>query len=175
MTVDQIIGPQAGNLTITNGQATFTLPSYQTAPGGEAIITQNNASTLSNKTFDSSSNIAKQAFAVFDFGISGGAVGQYPLAMNLPNKAVIVNSMIDVITAPVGGTVSVGAVSVADILAASTNPQLLVSSRYLGKPVFGSTSNVIKLAASTGAFLNIGTSPLTAGKFAIELDYFISQ
>ena len=73
VTTDQIIGPSSGNLTITNGQATFTLPSYQTAVGGEAILTQNNAATLTNKTFDSSSNVAHQSFGVYDFAIAAGS------------------------------------------------------------------------------------------------------
>ena len=95
--------------------------------------------------------------------------------MNLPNKAVITNVIVDVITAPVGGNVSFGAVAVSDMMASNAPSFYLGGYRLLGKQVAGSTANPIKLAAATGAFMNILTTPLTAGKFAIAVDYFISQ
>lgn len=173
VTTDQIVGPVNG-LTLYNGQDVITFPTNYN-PNGEQALTQNSAVTVYNKTYEQSSNIAKEAFGLYDYTVSGGTIGNYNLGMGLPNKAVITKVWMDVITQPVGsgGSVGLSAASTSDMFNPLVTQNFTVG-QWLGKPQ-GTSSTTVKLSAATGVTLNITGANLSAGKIAVFIDYLISD
>lgn len=135
--------------------------------------------TLINKT--SNLLIAKYSFAV-----QGGSTAapislltdlSKPLSYAvLPNKAIIKNMWVSVLTQPASSgtsTVSLGAVSGVDLLAA-TDKSVLVAGMLQGIPD-GSTTKMIKLSADKTVKASVGTTALTAGKFNVFIEYVIGD
>jgi hypothetical protein len=118
----------------------------------------------------------------YDFSKQGGVVGSIPLLNPLngfqgtmPLNAVIVGCLIDVITAPTGGGASIAITSgqtAADLKAATA-----VAS-YTGLvaciPV-GSAATSIKLTADRLPAIVVSGGALTAGKFNVHIQYFMSE
>lgn len=119
------------------------------------------------------------ARAKYDFAVQGGAVGTGNLVgedgkiVTLPNGAVIVDCLIDVITpatTSASGTIALTANSAADLKAATA------AASYTGRvaciPV-GSAATAIKLTADRTLTYSIATGAITAGKFWIYVQYIV--
>lgn len=117
-------------------------------------------------------------FAV-DGGSSAAAIGlkgPNGKALTLPNKAIVRDCIIDVITAPT----SAGSATIAIGTGQAAN-DLKVAAAYSGfsalmacVPV-GTAATAIKLTADRSPTLTIATAPLTAGKINVIIDYEISE
>lgn len=124
------------------------------------------------------------AKAKYDFSVLGGAVSTLSLrdpddltkTVTLPNKAVITTAYIDVITAMAsaggGGTIALSANSAGDLKAAVDADTL--SGIVACIPV-GSAATSIKLTAERTLTVAIATEALTAGKFILFVEYFVSE
>lgn len=122
--------------------------------------------------------------AKYDFSVVGGAVGSVNLrdltdstkTVTLPNKAVITTAYIDILTAMASaggtGTIALTAQSAGDLKAAVDADTL--SGIVAGIPV-GSAATSIKLTAERTLTATIGTEALTAGKFILFIEYFVSE
>lgn len=122
------------------------------------------------------------ARAVYDFSVLGGAVGTLTLkgvngeaSVVIPNKAVIIDCLIDVqtpLTTSASGTVSFGANSTVDLKAA------LAAASYTGRvaciPV-GTAATAVKVTADRTLSAAIATGAITAGKFTVLVQYILSQ
>jgi hypothetical protein len=124
------------------------------------------------------------AKAKYDFAVLGGAVGTLSLrdpndstqAVTLPNKAIITNVIIDVITAMTStgnnGTIALNANSAGDLLAAVDADTL--SAIHAGIPV-GTAATSVKLTAERTLQVTIATNALLSGKFIVHVEYMISE
>lgn len=173
ITVDVISAPDG--LTVQSGQGNYTFP---TAKKTEEISTKTNTITLSNKSFDKTSAVYKQARGVYDFAVSGGATNaNISLGMNIPAKAIIVKGVIDVVTPPTAQsgspTIGISAATGQDIYG-DIVVQNLFAGQFLTKQQ-GATANYVKLSGATNVTLNIKSAALTAGKIVVFLDYLISE
>lgn len=126
------------------------------------------------------SNRIHIAKAKYDFAVQGGAittsgnlVGENGLLVQLPNKAVVVNCLIDVLTpatTSASGTIALSAQSAGDLKAA------LAAASYTGLvacvPV-GSAATSIKLTADRTLTYAIATGAITAGKFWVYVYYIL--
>lgn len=96
----------------------------------------------------------------------------------LPNKAIIKNVWIDVLTTVASSgsaTVSVGAVSAIDLLAATAKGTIPVAGGRLQGIPAGTTTTFIKLSAAKKVLANVGTAALTAGKFNVYIEYVVGD
>lgn len=156
----------AGTLS-ANRDAQFGL--NKASPGAMAKY-QLGTAIISNRI-----HIAK---AKYDFSVQGGAIGTGNLvgedgkSFVLPNKAVIVDCLIDVLTpatTSASGTIALTAQSAGDLKAA------LAAASYTGRvacvPV-GTAATVIKLTADRTMTYTIATGAITAGKLWVYV-YFI--
>lgn len=94
----------------------------------------------------------------------------------LPANAVIQNVWVDILTSATSSStssLSVKAVNAADLLA-STNVNNVLVGRKQGVPD-GTTTKFIKLSASKTIKATISTTPLTAGKFDVFIEYVIGN
>lgn len=137
---------------------------------------------------------------LYDFSVQGGAIGAIklidpvlvsgskPVLLGvqaqqlaiLPPSAIVVRALIDVITAPLSGgsaTVSVGTgVGAADLLAATAKASF--TGLLDGIPV-NTAATSIKVSAATVAgvspSMTIAVAALTAGKFNVHIEYYLSD
>lgn len=130
--------------------------------------------------------VAKQKLwsvkCVYNFAVDGGALGAHTLkdeqgkACVLPNKAVVRDVLVDVLTAPTSGgaaTISLGAgVSAVNFKAATAIASY--TGLVAGIPV-GSAATAIKLAADQSPSMTIAVAALTAGKFNVHIQYQLSE
>jgi len=117
----------------------------------------------------------------YDFSVRGGAVGD--IALNgepLPKNAVIWDGVVDVITPLTGGASATAAVSTSqsanDLITAADitgAPWSTTGSKAL-VPV-GTAAASIKLTAERHPKLVVGTADLTAGKFNLFIEYYLSD
>lgn len=120
------------------------------------------------------------AKAKYDFAVQGGAIGTVNLvgedgkAVVLPNKAVVVDCLIDVLTqgaTSASGTLALGTGQAGNDLKAAT-----AAASYTGRvacvPV-GSAATVIKLTADRTMTATIATGALTAGKLWVYVYYIL--
>lgn len=117
----------------------------------------------------------------YDFSVQGGAIGSVNLKdvngmdATLPRSGIILNSLIDVITAPTSGgaaTIAFTAQSAGDIKAA------LAIASYTGLVAgvpTGSAATCIKLTADRTLTATIATAALTAGKINVIIQYILSE
>lgn len=117
----------------------------------------------------------------YDFAQRGGAVGDIVLAGEpLPNKAIVWDGVVDVITPLTGGASATAAVSTAQ----SAN-DLITAADVTGAPwstagskaivPVGDAAHSIKMTANRAPKLVIGTAALTAGKFNLFIEYYLSD
>lgn len=119
---------------------------------------------------------------VYDFSVDGGAIGAITLkdeqgkACVLPNKAIIRDVLIDVVTAPTSlglATIALGAgVSAVDLKAATAIAAY--TGLVAGIPV-GSAATAIKLSADQSPIATIAVAALTAGKLNVHILYQLSE
>ncbi len=176
VTTDYISAPDG--LTVVVGKRTYSVPSSpQTATA--ALVDTTSAQSLTQKTFDHTSNVQHRVSGTYDFAASGGAVGSYPLGMTVPANALITNAILDVITAPGTSTgsptIAIGSQTAGDILAATTNTNLSAG-LSIGKEGVGSSQAIIlasalRVSAASAVSLVIASNPISVGKIKVFLDY----
>lgn len=118
----------------------------------------------------------------YDFSKQGGAVATYNLkAMDgadckLPNKALVMQATIDVITAgvtPSSGTIAIGTgVAINDIKTATAAAS--ITGVLDGVPNWAA-ANKVKTAAVVTPSMTIATGKITAGKFNVFISYLLSN
>lgn len=120
--------------------------------------------------------------ARYDFATSGGAVGTIALLdgeglpVKLPNKAIITNAIIDVITQPTSAstpTIAITVQSANDILTATAIASLTTGVKQ-GTPA-NTVGTAIKMTAENSVSAVIAGTTLTAGKFMVLIDYVVSE
>jgi hypothetical protein len=117
----------------------------------------------------------------YDFDVSGGAVGDITLVGTpLPDNAIIWDGVVDVITplTAVGGATAAVSTSQAanDLITAAAvagAPWSTAGSKAI-VPV-GTAAASIKLTANRAPKLVIATDDLTAGKFNLFIEYYLSD
>jgi len=117
----------------------------------------------------------------YDFDQRGGAVGDIVLAGEpLPDNAIIWDGVVDVITPLTSGGSGTGAVSTAqsanDLITAaavSGAPWSTAGSKAI-VPV-GTAAASIKMTADRAPKLVIAVADLTAGKFNLFIEYYLSD
>lgn len=117
----------------------------------------------------------------YDFAVLGGAVGSLNLLgpdgnkIVIPNKAIVRQVWIDIITAIVStsndGTISVGLNTAIDLLAAVDGDTL--SGVTAGIPV-GTAATMVKATADRTLTCAIAVHAFTAGKFNVFVEYVLS-
>ena len=119
--------------------------------------------------------------AKYDFSVSGGAIGAISLldengkAAIIPNKAVITDAMIDVITAPTSGgsaTIAIGVNTTTDLKGATAYGSY--TGIVAGVPV-GTAATAVKTTADRTVTATIATAALTDGKFYVLIEYMLSE
>ena len=110
-------------------------------------------------TFDTAVNDAAETPA------SNKLVGAHPMAVSIPDNAIVISGHVDVITAVTSegaATVAIGLVSGVDLLAATAKTSLGLAAQV---PMAAVKTAPIKLAAEKAVTVTVGTAALTAGKF----------
>lgn len=117
----------------------------------------------------------KTAVALYDFATDGGAAGDISLGTILPDNAIILNGRIDILTAMASaggaGTIALKLAGANDILSAVDADTL---SGIVATVPVGSAATSFKLTAAKTLTATVGTEALTAGKFMVFLDYYVS-
>lgn len=119
---------------------------------------------------------------VYDFSKQGGAIGTVNLLQAngqpavLPNNAVIVDCLIDVLTA--GTTSASGTIALSSGQTAADLKAALAAASYTGRvaclPV-GTAATTIKATADRTMTATIATGAITGGKFNVLVQYIISD
>jgi len=114
--------------------------------------------------------------AVYDFSVDGGLVGSVPLndasgsPLNLPEKAIVISSHIEIEAAVTSGgsaTVAFGLIGNTDAFKAATGKASLT----LDAVFAGGNDLPLKIAAPTPVAVTIAVAALTAGKIRIFIKY----
>jgi len=122
--------------------------------------------------------------ATYDFAVQGGAVGAITLLdantgkpAVLPKGAVITSAIIHTLTNASTGsspTIAVGTGQAAnDLKAATASSSYATSALLAGIPV-GSAATAVVLTADSTMSITIAVAALTAGKFNVLVEYFLS-
>jgi len=96
---------------------------------------------------------------------SNADMGAHPMAVSVPDNAIVISGHVDVITAVTSegaATVAIGLVSGVDLLAATAKTSLGLAAQV---PMAAVKTAPIKLAAEKAVTVTVGTAALTAGKF----------
>ena len=96
---------------------------------------------------------------------SNKTVAAHPLAVTIPDNAIVIGGHVDVITAVTSNgaaTVAIGLVSGVDLLDATAKTSLGLAAQV---PMAAVKTAPIKLAAEKAVTVTVGTAALTAGKF----------
>ena len=117
----------------------------------------------------SSAGVAKSLSATWDFSVNGGAAGSVPLTVILPNKAIIVEAYLDVLTAVTGA----GNVSFTVPVDGALHTGTISSATPVG-PSINSLATPKKLTADRIVQATIATG-VTAGKIQLFVRYLIGQ
>ena len=124
--------------------------------------------------------VPRVAVATYDFAVTGGAVTAHPLGVEIPNGAVVVDSLIDVVDTIVAdsgetGTIAIHLQSANDIVSAIAVGDTGApwdAGLHAGVPV-GTAATAIKMTADRQITATIGTAAVTAGKFRVWIHYVI--
>ena len=111
-------------------------------------------------TFDTAANDATSPTPV-----SNKTVAAHPLAVTIPDNAIVIGGHVDVIAAVTSGgsaTVAIGLVSGTDLLVATAVASLGLAAQV---PMAAVKTAPIKLSAEKAVTVTVGTAALTAGKF----------
>ena len=95
---------------------------------------------------------------------SNAEMGAHPMAVSVPDNAIVISGHVDVITAVTSegaATVAIGLVSGVDLLAATAKTSLGLAAQV---PMAAVKTAPIKLAAEKAVTVTVGTAALTAGK-----------
>ena len=124
----------------------------------ETAITKIEGLNVTKFTFDTAANDAASTPK------SNKIVGAHPLAVKIPDNAIIVYGHIDVIAAVTSdedATVAIHLVSANDVLTATGKANLTIKAQILTAAV---NAAPIKLEAEKAVTVTVGTAALTAGK-----------
>lgn len=119
--------------------------------------------------------------ALYDFSVSGGAIGAISLldengkAAVVPDNAIITDSMIDNITPATSdgsATIALGVNTTTDLKAATAYTSY--TGILTGIPV-GTAATAVKMTADRTVTATIATAALTAGKFYVMVEYMLSE
>lgn len=130
---------------------------------------------------DDSGEIKKTAKGQYDFGASGGAQGTFALGVNIPDNAIITRAWVEVLTTLTSGTdaatVALHAEGADDIVAAIAisnggNPW---DAGFHEGIQDGAAANMIKMSALRALTATVAVEDLTAGKFNVFVEYYISE
>jgi len=117
----------------------------------------------------------------FDFAVQGGTVGDIVLNGDpLPSKAIVWDGVVDILTPLTDGSDGTSALSTAqsanDLISDTANSGAPWSSTGLKAIVpVGTQATAIKLTAERKPKLVVAGHDLTAGKFNLFLQYFLSD
>lgn len=109
-------------------------------------------------TFDTAANDAASTPA------SNKTVGAHPLAVTIPDNAIVIQGFVDVIAAVTSNgdaTVAIHLANANDLLAATGKASLTLAAQL---PMAAVIAAPIKLAAEKAITVTVGTAALTAGK-----------
>jgi hypothetical protein len=121
---------------------------------------------------------AQYAHGLYDFAVDGGAVGSITLRGDavIPSGAIIIDSGINVDTAPTSGgaaTIAVQSEAAGDIQAAAAISGAPWSTTGAKRGSLTATSAPVKTTAARTLTAVVGTAALTAGKFTIWAAYLV--
>ncbi len=121
------------------------------------------------------------AVATYDFAVDGGAVGAHGLGVTIPDNAIILDGMVDVITTCTtagadAGTMAIHVEGANDIVAAIavsdvSNPW--DAGLHAIVPL-GTAATAVKTTAAREITATIAGQEFTAGKFVVFLRYAVS-
>ncbi len=160
-----------GTLDIETG-GIFSLNSTTITPSSTEFNQLHNASQGSGEL-----EVQRVARCFYDVTVSGGGAGTSTLSCTLPANAVIVGGLLDFATGITGGsgaTVAIQANTANDILSAHSINTNYFTGRMAIVPVYTAAS-AVKMTGASSLQVVIGSSTLTAGKFNLFIDYFLSQ
>ena len=109
-------------------------------------------------TFDTAANDAASTPA------SNKTVAAHPLAVKIPDNAIVIQGFVDVITAVTSdgdATVAIHLATAADLLAATAKANLTLAAQL---PMAAVIAAPIKLSAEKAITVTVGAAALTAGK-----------
>jgi len=124
----------------------------------ETAITKIEGLNVTKFTFDTAANDAASTPA------SNKTVGAHPLAVKIPDNAIIVYGHIDVIAAVTSegdATVAIHLANANDLLTATAKTNLTLAAQL---PMAAVIAAPIKLTAEKAVTVTVGTAALTAGK-----------
>lgn len=141
------------------------------------LLTRCNKATPHEGLGTELNGMGNQLKAIYDFSVSGGAIGDIALldsegnAATLPSGAIITKVLVDVITAPTSlgaATVALKAQTAADLLAATAKAS--VTGLLDGVPV-ATAATSIKLTADRQVYATVAVAALTAGKINVFINW----
>lgn len=116
------------------------------------------------------------ARATWDFAVDGGAVSTIGLGVTMPDNAIIVGGILDIVTgmtsAGGGGTIALNSEGAGDLLAAVDADTL--SGLVAIIPVWTAATSV-KMTSANELQVTIAVEALTAGKFVLFAQYVVSD
>jgi len=124
----------------------------------ETAITKIEGLNVTKFTFDTAANDAASTPA------SNKTVGAHPLAVTIPDNAIVISGFVDVIAAVTSNgdaTVAIHLVDANDLLTATGKANLTLAAQL---PMAAVITTPIKLAAEKAVTVTVGTAALTAGK-----------
>ncbi len=118
----------------------------------------------------------------YNFGVDGGLIATTQLrGPTLPDNAVIKDAYIDVTVVPTSGgaaTIGLGFETTTDINnedAVSGAPWSAIAVVATDAPTHGTPGGYVKLTGNKGLQMIIGTAALTAGVFAVIVEYDVTE
>ncbi len=120
---------------------------------------------------------------VYDFAKKGGAIGaivlvdEQGMACKIPNKAIVRDVLIDVITAPTSGGSATIAIGSGTMSASNFKAATAIASYtglVAGIPI-GSAATAVKMTSDQSPKITIATAALTAGKLNVHIKYQLSE
>jgi hypothetical protein len=141
-----------------------------------------NSTAIKQKLGTELHNCKNSVKGIYNFAVSGGAVGDITLldddglAVVLPINAIVTNVIAHVATACTSGgsaTVALKANSSADLCAATAVASLTSNALIAGVPV-GTAATSVRLTAERTLKVTVAVAALTAGKINYHIEYMIS-
>ncbi len=125
----------------------------------ETAITKIEGLNVTKFTFDTAANDAAST------PVSNKTVAAHPMAVSIPDNAIVISGHVDVITAVTSdgsATVAIHLANANDLLTATALTGLTEGKQL---PMAAVKTTPIKLAAEKAVTVTVGTAALTAGKF----------
>ena len=125
----------------------------------ETAITKIEGLNVTKFTFDTAANDAAST------PVSNKTVAAHPLAVKIPDNAIVIMGFVDVIeavTSDDAATVAIHLANENDLLAATGKTSLTLAAQL---PMAAVNAAPIKLSAEKAITVTVGTAALTAGKF----------